>query len=68
MSAKHTFEQNVITGCSGNWFAKESRWQRFKRVCNDLGYSIKVTGGTFLTHEINGSKEDFEVILDLINK
>ena len=66
MSAKHAFEQETITGIGGNWFAKESKWQKFKRVCDELGYVIRVAGGNFLTHEINTSREDFDVILDLI--
>ncbi len=66
MSKKHAFEQEVVTGTAGNWFSKESKWQKFKRACDELGYVVRVTGGNFLTHEINTSKEDFEVIIDLV--
>jgi hypothetical protein len=65
MAKQHTFKQEDITSESGSFFTQEARWQRFKRVCDELGYSIRVTGGAFLTHEIDGSKEDFETILEL---
>ena len=63
---QHAFAQEEICGNSGNFFMKESKWQRFKLISVELGYLVRVTGGNFLTHEINGSKEDFDVILDLI--
>ncbi|HHZ71435.1 MAG TPA: hypothetical protein EYN54_14425 [Methylococcaceae bacterium] len=66
MSKQHAFEQETITGIGGNWFSKESKWNKFKGVCFELGYEVRVTGGNFLTHEINASREDFDVILDLM--
>ena len=64
---QHAFAQELINGTNGNFFVKESKWQKFKLVCFELGFNVRVTGGNFLTHEINGSKEDFETILELIN-
>ena len=45
---------------------KDEKWQEFKEVVNTLGFKVRVTGGVFLTHEINTSEEDFNIILEIV--
>lgn len=62
---KHTFNQEEILSTvhhSRQW----ERWAKFTKVVNELGYSIRVTGGNYLTHEINTTEEEFEVIKDIV--
>jgi hypothetical protein len=66
MSIRHAFGQEDITGTYGSWFSRESKWQKFQKVYRELGFSVRVTGGNFLTHEIDCSNEDFEIILSLM--
>ena len=68
MNDKHVFEETSVTGGTTgiNWLEDEAEWQKFKTACDTLGFNVRATGGAFLTHEIDGSKEDFEVILDLM--
>ena len=63
MSKKHAFNQEVIIGP----FANDDKWVKFKSICSQLGFTVRVTGGVFLTHELNGTIKDFEIILDLVN-
>jgi hypothetical protein len=40
-------------------------WDRFASVANALGFSIRVTGGLFNTHEIDASPADFAAVVEL---
>ena len=53
---RHAFEQEVIKD-----------WVIFSLTVVQLGLSCRVTGGNFLTHEINCTYEDFLIVLDLSN-
>ena len=66
MSNRHSFEQELVYGTAINKFARYDAWSKFLRIYQELGFKVRVTGGCFLTHEIDGSKEDFEAILDLM--
>jgi hypothetical protein len=48
---KYAFNQNEITN-----------WLRFVNIANQLGYTVRVTGGMVDTHEINGNETDFRAI------
>ena len=61
----HIFEQQLIYATAHD---DDKAWARFTRVCIELGFKIRVTGGAFRTHKIDGSKEDFEAILELIRE
>jgi len=64
---RHTFDQELIYKTAPNKFARYDAWSKFLKTYQELGFKVRVTGGAFLTHEIDGSKEDFETILDLMN-
>jgi hypothetical protein len=63
---QHAFNQAEILVMK---FCKRDQdiiWSKFVKICDSLGFMVRVTGGKFLTHEINGSGEDFAVIIDLL--
>ena len=57
---KHIFEQQLIYATAHN---NDKAWARFTKVCIELGFKIRVSSARY---EIDGSKEDFEAILELI--
>jgi len=63
MSKKHLFSKLEITGTSR---FNNQQWNIFNEHVKCLGFIVKVTNGNFLTHEINTTKENFEIILELI--
>jgi len=63
MSKRHAFGQQEVTGASNS----NDKWDKFKRITDTLGFTVRVTGGAYLTHELSGTKKDFEIILDLVN-
>lgn len=44
---------------------KNRMFDIFTNTAKDLGFKVRVTGGNFLTHEIDGNKEDFIAIAEL---
>ena len=40
-------------------------FNKFLSVAGELGFKVTVTGGNFLTHEINGNEDDFTALLQL---
>lgn len=44
---------------------KDLMWDKFTGTAKELGFKVRVTGGNFLTHEINGDKNDFIAIAEL---
>lgn len=44
---------------------KIDMWDKFKKICEDLDLKVRVTGGNFLTHDINTDEDDFNTILQL---
>ena len=44
---------------------KDRMWDKFTNTAKELGFKVRVTGGNFLTHEINGNKDDFIAIAEL---
>lgn len=63
MSKRHSFDQAEVIGA----FASHDKWVKFKRICDTLGFYVRVTGGVVLTHEFGGTKKDFEIVLGLTN-
>ncbi len=61
----HSFSQEEIASHPVDVVARRE-WSNFKSVIDELGYEIRITGGTFLTHEINCDSADFETIKDLL--
>lgn len=63
---QHAFNQAEILVMK---FCKRDQdiiWSKFVKICDALELEVRVTGGNFMTHEINGSGEDFSVILELL--
>ena len=44
---------------------KDAMFDRFSSIAKEFGFKVRVTGGNFLTHEINGNSEDFTAICEL---
>ena len=44
---------------------KARMWNSFTSVAKELGFKVRVTGGNFLTHEINGNQDDFIALQEL---
>ena len=44
---------------------KDLMWDKFTSTAKELGFKVRVTGGNFLTHEINGDEDDFIAIAEL---
>ena len=63
MSKRHAFDQQEIIGPLAN----HGKWVKFKKITDTLGFTVRVTGGVYLTHELSGTKKDFEIILELVN-
>jgi hypothetical protein len=63
MSKRHAFDQGEVV-CA---FASHDKWVKFKKICDALGFYVRVTGGVVLTHEFGGTKKDFEIVLELTN-
>jgi hypothetical protein len=66
MSDRYAFDQELVYANATNRFARSDSWSKFTKLHRELGFKVRITGGVFLTHEIDGTKEDFETILDLI--
>lgn len=49
---------------SGGVF-KARMWDRFISIASELGFTVRVTGGNFLTHEIDGNNDDFVALQEL---
>lgn len=62
---RHNFNQDEIYK-SVHTSRQEEQFRRFVKIVNELGYTIRVTGGAFLTHEINTTEEEFNIILELL--
>ena len=56
----HIFEQSIIYATAHD---NDKAWATFTKVCIELGFKIRVSSSRC---EIDGSKEDFEAILELI--
>ena len=67
MSKQHAFAQCLITKGARTEVQANYKWSSFRGICDELGFNVRVTGGNFLTHEIDGSNDDFEAILELLN-
>ena len=65
MAERHAFSSKDIT--EGGWSTeiKNKMWERFVVTSKDLGFRVRVTGGNFLTHDIDCSKEDFDTVIEL---
>jgi hypothetical protein len=63
---QHAFNQTEILVMKFCKSDQDIIWSKFVKICGVLELKVRVTGGTFLTHEINGSSEDFAVILELL--
>ena len=65
---KHNFNEAEVLMLSkriGEKF-KQEKWDAFIDAANELGFKVRVTGGAFLTHEINTDEEDFNVLLEIV--
>ena len=58
MVLRHSFRQRDVGD-------KRADWTRFAALADELGYSIRVTGGVEYTHEINCSPLDFWALVNL---
>lgn len=67
MAARHNFEQQDVLRARINGIRQNLIWHKFIETSIELGLTVRTTGGAVLTHEINCSKEDFDVVLDLVN-
>ena len=56
----HIFEQQLIYATAHD---NDKAWARFTKVCIELDFKIRVSSSRC---EIDGSKEDFYAILELI--
>lgn len=46
---------------------KDLMWNRFVNTVEELGGTVQVTGGTFLTHQVNKlNEDDFNFVLEFI--
>ena len=59
------FNQDMIFGGVKSQHLQDSMWSDFINVVGELNCIIHVTGGAFLTHEINCSEDDLYIIIDL---
>ena len=67
MSKRHAFNQAEVFMLStrvGQYY-KDQTWDRFVSIANDFGFKVRVTGGNFLTHEVDCDGEDFIALLEL---
>jgi hypothetical protein len=65
---QHAFNQAEILVMK---FCKRDQdviWSEFISIMSDLDFTVRVTGGNFLTHEVNGSQEDFDTIIELLDE
>ena len=65
MSNKRSFNQAEILLLDrriGQTF-KDRAWELFISTANELGFKVRVTGGAFLTHEINATEEELIQIM-----
>ena len=44
---------------------KNRMWDSFTSVAKELGFKVRVTGGNFLTHDIDGGHDDFVALQEL---
>tara|TARA_R110000851_G_scaffold236513_1_gene389199 strand:- start:4606 stop:4815 length:210 start_codon:yes stop_codon:yes gene_type:complete len=66
---KHSFNQDevLILGISNT--RKNQAWKLFIDISNELGFSVQVSGGNFLTHTfLGGSEDDFNQVLLLTSE
>ena len=63
---KHSFNQAEVLILGRSEREKNIAWGAFVRICEELGFAIRVTGGNFFTHEfLYGTEEDFDQVLML---
>lgn len=62
MASQVAFSQDLI--CGGKRFP-DRLWKEFVSLCEELGYKVRVTGGNDLTHEVNCTQEELNVIFEL---
>ena len=65
MSKRHSFDQSEVLMLGFTKRQKNRAWLIFTEVLGELGLKVSVTGGNFLTHEINCTGDDFDIILGL---
>ena len=62
---RHAFGQEEVLSNGRTERQKDIMWSKFTALCKYFGYSIRITGGNFLTHEIDCGKKDFDALLNL---
>ena len=62
---KHAFNQVEVLMMGRTHGDGDRMWERFTEVVKELGFSVRTTGGNFLTHEITCDSSDFITVLEL---
>ena len=64
---QHSFDQAEVLMLSRRTGreSKQDKWDLFIDAATELGIKVRVTGGNFLTHEVNADEEDFNVLLEI---
>lgn len=61
----HAFNQSEVLIMGRCKRDSDHMWERFTNVVKELGFTVRVTGGNFLTHEITCDSSDFITVLEL---
>lgn len=64
---KYNFNQAEVLMIGLTKQRKDAAWKRFMSICDEFGFKVSVTGGAFLTHQIEGADHiDFEAVIELV--
>lgn len=63
---RHSFDQSEILKAGHSKSEQDRLWSRFQSICSELGVQCRVTGGNFITHEVDCSEDDFRALIELI--
>jgi len=62
---RYAFSQAEVLMLGLNIISQRVVWSIFSDLAKTFGYKVRVTGGTFLTHEITCDHDDFHALLCL---
>ena len=61
----HVFSESEVLIQGFSKIEKDAKWHKFMSICRQMDFTVKVTGGNFLTHSIDCSIIDFLALLEL---
>lgn len=70
MSKRYKFSKSAIMKAYSHLPSKVSdrKWKKLIECSTELGYEVKSIKGNFLTHEINTTQDEFNIILELFKE